>query len=372
MPRPLEALFVSEGALGADVLGHVRAEDSSTALLASDVHVRVTRLPAMGAAVRAAVHDVPGLRRIDLDLAPVRWHLAQGLRLRRALAAGCRGGPVDVVYVNTHTLALFAQRELSRLPTVLMADASVWAWQSMGIWRPVRRHSRTVLAPSLHRERRALANARRVLALTAWSADTLRDAQPAANITVHHPGLDLDRFRPAERAPRPSVRVLFVGARFVHKGGPELIAALAPRLGRDVELDIVSPAPIEARPGLRVHRLAPDDSRLVELFQQADLLCLPTRGDATPWVVLEAMACGTPVLATAVGGIPDLIGDEGGRTVARGDQTALAAALDELLADEDQRAALGRAARARCERCYDARLQGPMLGAFLREAADVP
>ena len=371
MPRPLEALFVSEGALGTDVLGHVRTEAGSGALFVADVHVRVVRLPPMGVAARAAVRDVPGLRRLDLDMATVRWHMAQGLRFRRALRGALAGGPVDVAYVNTHTLALFAERELSRLPTVLLADASVWAWHSMGIWRPVHRHSRTMVAPSLRRERRALASARRVVALTPWTAETLRAAEPSARIAVHHPGLDLERFRPAQRSPRRRLRVLFVGARFAQKGGPELAGALAPRLGRDVELDVVSRARIESLPGLRSHRLGPDDPRLVELFQQADLFCLPTRGDAAPWVVPEAMACGTPVLATAVGGIPDLIGREGGRTVAPGDPAALAAALDELLADGDQRAELGRAARARCERCYDARRQGPALAALLREASGV-
>ena len=371
MPRPLEALFVSEGALGTEVLGPLRAEAGSGALHVPDLHVRVVRLPPMGVAARLAVRDVPGLKRLDLDIATVRWHLAQGLRLRRALRAARAAGPVDVVYVNTHTLALFAQPELSGLPTVLLADAAVWAWHAMGIWRPVHRHSRTMLAPSLRRERRALAHARRVVALTPWSAETLRAAEPSARIVVHHPGLDLERFRPAKRAPRRRVRVLFVGARFVQKGGPELLDALAPRLGRDVELDVVSPAPIEPRPGVRSHRLSPDDPRLVALFQQADLLCLPTRGDATPWVVLEAMACGTPVIATAVGGIPDLIGGEGGRTVPAGDRAALAAALDELIANPDQRAALGQAARTRCERCYDGRRQGPRLAAILREAAGV-
>jgi alpha-maltose-1-phosphate synthase len=366
--RRLDALFVSEGALGKEVVGHLRSEGSSATSLGPDVCMRVVRLPPMGPAVRAAVRGVPGLGRLDADLQTVRWHVAQGLRLRRMLRTALSSGPVDVACVNTHTLALFAQSELARVPAVLMADASVWAWRAMGIWTPVRRHSRAALAPSLRRERSLLASARRIVALTPWSAETLTAAEPSASVVVHHPGLDIGRFRPAEREPRDRLRVLFVGGRFVQKGGPELLAALAPRLGRDVELDVVTPAPVAARPGLRVHRLGPDDPRLVALFQQADLLCLPTRGDAVPWVVLEAMACGTPVLATDVGGIKDLLGGEGGRTVPVGDRVALGAALGELLGDEQLRAALGRGGRARCERLYDARRQGPRFEALLREA----
>ena len=368
MARQLDALFVSEGALGTGVMGHVRAEDGYAAGVGPEIRMRVVRLPPMGPGVRLAVRSVPGLDRIDGDLQTVRWHLAQGLRLQRSLRAALSTGPVDVACVNSHTLALFAQRQLARVPTVLIADASVWAWRAMAIWRPVLRHSRAALAPSLRRERSLLASARRIVALTPWSAETLTAAEPSASVVVHHPGLDIGRFRPVEREPRDRLRVLFVGGRFVHKGGPELLAALALRLGRDVALDVVSPAPVAARPGLRVHRLGPDDPRLVALFQQADLFCLPTRGDAVPWVVLEAMACGTPVLATDIGGIKDLLGGEGGRIVPVGDRVALGAALGELLDDEERRAALGRGGRARCERLYDARRQGPRFEALLREA----
>ena len=164
------------------------------------------------------------------------------------------------------------------------------------------------------------------------------------------------------------MRVLFVASRFAAKGGHALIDTLAPRLGVDVTLDVVTPDPVAPRPGLRVHRLTGGSPELVALYQQADLLCLPTRGDAAPWVVLEAMACATPVLATGIGGIPDMVGDAG-RIVPVGDQAALERALAELLADAPQREALGAAARARMERDYDVRRQAPRFAEVLRAAA---
>jgi glycosyltransferase involved in cell wall biosynthesis len=79
----------------------------------------------------------------------------------------------------------------------------------------------------------------------------------------------------------------------------------------------------------------------------------------SPWyepfgiVPLEAMACGKPVVATAVGGMQDTVVDGvTGRLVPPRDPKALAAALSDLLADDDQRAAYGRAARGRVETHY--------------------
>ena len=151
--------------------------------------------------------------------------------------------------------------------------------------------------------------------------------------------------------------MLFVGGRWEDKGGDDLVAALGDDLGRSVELDAVTPADVAPRPGLRVHRLGPGDPELMDLRQQADLLALPSGADAAPWAVLEAMACGTPVLGSDVGGIPDMVGDEAGVLVPSGDRRALRAAALGLLADPARRAALGAGARARAERRYDARRQ---------------
>jgi glycosyltransferase involved in cell wall biosynthesis len=107
-----------------------------------------------------------------------------------------------------------------------------------------------------------------------------------------------------------------------------------------------------------VHRLQADDPDLVALYQQADLLCLPSHGDAVPWVVLEAMATATPVVASGVGAIPELLdGERAGVIVPAGDVAALRAAVTGLLGDPDRRAELGARGRALAEERYDARRQ---------------
>jgi glycosyltransferase involved in cell wall biosynthesis len=82
----------------------------------------------------------------------------------------------------------------------------------------------------------------------------------------------------------------------------------------------------------------------------ADVLAVPSRNEGMGRVIVEAMALGIPVVATAVGGVPDVVADgESGRLVGPGDVDALATALVELGRDEALRGKLGEAAQARAE-----------------------
>jgi glycosyltransferase involved in cell wall biosynthesis len=371
VPRPLRPLFFSEGALGTGVLGHtavVAALRSGLGGLAG-VEPRFCGPPPLRRGSRLAARPVPLLFRYGLDFQPTRWHLVQSLHARRAIDGALEAGPADVLYVNSHSSALLLGRAMGSVPTFLSVDVTFWDWERMGVWQPVRPWTRPTLAASLSLERRALTSARVVVAWTTWAAEAARRAAPGARVIALHPGVDLARFRPAERRRRERARVLFVGGRFAEKGGLELVEALGPRLGHDLELDVVTADTPPTRPGIRAHRLGPGDPGLVELLQQADVFCLPTRGDAAPFAVVEAMACGTPVVATATGAIPELLGDgEAGVLVPAGDLGGLAKAHAELLGDPDRRAALGRAARDRVERRYDSRRQTAELVRLMREA----
>ena len=180
-----------------------------------------------------------------------------------------------------------------------------------------------------------------------------------------HPGLDTTHFRPAPR--RGGVpTVLFVGGRWEAKGGPQLLAALGPRLGRDVELHVVTPEETPIGEGVVVHRLNRSDPALLDLMQQASVLCLPTLGDSNPWVLLEAMACGTPVVSTQVGAIPELLdGGRAGLLVPAGDVAALRAAVTAVLDDRQLAARLSAAGLATVSERYDAHRQGAVLADLL-------
>jgi glycosyltransferase involved in cell wall biosynthesis len=101
-----------------------------------------------------------------------------------------------------------------------------------------------------------------------------------------------------------------------------------------------------------VRRLGPlPNLEVLALYPLADVVVVPSViPDALSRVLLEAMAAGRAVVATRVGGTPELILDgKTGLLVARNDPTGLAGALRRLLADASLRAALGTAARGRLE-----------------------
>lgn len=358
----MRILFLNEGNLGSHIMGQGQIDATLRQSIGSlpGVDLRIAGLPPMGRLARALVErTTPWLERRGLDMRPLRWHVVQSLRARATLRRELAAAPADVVHVHSQSVALALARLAARTPLTVSVDVTVGDWWGMPAWRPTRRGAELEIAPSRLLERRAFERAALVFAWTGWTRRAVERVAPDAAVVEHHPGIDLSRFAPAARRPRDRLRILFVGGRFVEKGGEDLIAALDGRLGRDVELDVITPAQVAERPGLRVHRLSPGDARLRDLQQQADVFCLPTYGDAVPWAVLEAMACGTPVVASPVGGIPDLL-DNGraGVLTPQGDVRALREALDALLDDPQLRARLADAARRRCEQQYDARRQG--------------
>jgi glycosyltransferase involved in cell wall biosynthesis len=120
--------------------------------------------------------------------------------------------------------------------------------------------------------------------------------------------LDLLEAFPPVLAARPQARLVYVG------DGPcrGALLARARALGVEARLQLAGAMPHDALP---------------DWFRAADVLCLPSHNEGVPNVVLEAMACGTPVVATQVGGIPEVVPEHAGRLVPLGDRAALAAAL---------------------------------------------
>jgi glycosyltransferase involved in cell wall biosynthesis len=93
---------------------------------------------------------------------------------------------------------------------------------------------------------------------------------------------------------------------------------------------------------------------VASMLAQAQVFALATRSECLPMSILEAMASGLPVVASAVGGVPEaVIHGETGLLVAPGDPDALADALATLLDDPQLRGRMGAAGRARAERVFD-------------------
>jgi glycosyltransferase involved in cell wall biosynthesis len=369
----MRVLFFNEGNLGAHTLGHAQLDDALRSGLesASDVEARFASLAPMSRpAEMTASHPLKPFAKAGLDFQTLRWHLVQSMRARAELNRQLAEWPADVVHVYSHAIAFAMVATMRRVPMVLATDTTVWDWWAMPAWRPTQRYAPVTIPPSRALERRALQKAALVLARTAWTRRTIERDAPRAHTREYHPGIDLARYRPAVRRPRARPTVLFVGGRFAEKGGNDLLAVLGEQIGREVDVDIVTLADVPDRPGVRVHRLMPSDPRLLDLQQQADIMCLPTHGDTNPWAVLESMACATPVVSTRIGGIPDML-DEGraGVIVRHGDRNALGDALRALLQSPERRTELAGRARERCEQHYDSQRQFPILIEHLREAA---
>jgi glycosyltransferase involved in cell wall biosynthesis len=357
----MRVLFFNEGNLGAHILGQGQLDEALRVGLsaAPEVDARFAGMTPMGRWARlAAERSTPWLEGANLDFRSLRWHVVQSLRARQQLRRELGRWPADVVHVHSQSVALTMTGLMRTLPVVVSLDTTVYDWSRMPAWARSQSYEPLMMAPSRALERRALRRAALVLAWTGWARRAVEREAPGANVIEHHPGIDLERYRPAPRRERTRPRVLFVGGRFAEKGGEDMLEALGGGLGTELDLDIVTPASVPERPGVRVHRLAASDPRLLDLYQQADVLCLPTYGDTNPWVLLEAMACGTPVVSTPVGGIADLL-DHGraGVLVPYGNPRALGEALGALLADPQRREQLALLARLRCEARYDARRQ---------------
>jgi glycosyltransferase involved in cell wall biosynthesis len=158
--------------------------------------------------------------------------------------------------------------------------------------------------------------------------------------------------------PRVRGRILFVGTLWEWKGTDVLLRAFD-RVRKDVPgatLDLVGEGSGAAALRAEADRLGLGsavrwlgvlpNARVRELMEEADVLCLPSRREGFPLVLLEALAAGVPAVATAVGGIPEIISrPELGEVVPPGDAEALGAALVRALGSSWDREALRREAR---------------------------
>lgn len=92
-----------------------------------------------------------------------------------------------------------------------------------------------------------------------------------------------------------------------------------------------------------------------QIYRSFDVYVLPSFQEGMPMALLEAMAAGLPVVATKVGGVPDLVCDSSiGALVEPGDPTAIAAGIRDLLGDQSRRERMGSNARRRVEKQFSA------------------
>lgn len=188
---------------------------------------------------------------------------------------------------------------------------------------------------------------------------TRQHGVPEARLSVIPNGVDIDYFQPARDGDRPYPQVVLSVARMVPDKDPETLirafALIMPDFPQ-ARLWLVGDGPGLPAAGQLAQQILPPDAfrflpprqDLRPLFKEAGLLVLSSRRESLPNVVLEAMAAGLPVAATAVGGLPELVTPaRTGWLAPPGNPEALGAALGRLLSNPEQCRAFGRAARRR-------------------------
>ena len=189
---------------------------------------------------------------------------------------------------------------------------------------------------------------------------------PASKVRVVHNGIDVERFSrdsrdDRDRAGGDEFVIAFVGQLIPEKGVDLLLKAVH-ELGRDpgpcrlrVRVAGVGSQEAELRSYATENRLDCVEflgriDWIPRLFAGADVAVVPSAWDeAFAFTAAEALACGTPVVASDAGGIPEVVGDDGaaGLLFRRGDADGLRRALASLMADPARRRRMGEAARSR-------------------------
>lgn len=363
-------------ARSAEVLVYARRGGSQPAVERAD-GLEIRRLP--------EVREVPGLRRLVrlFERRAAQSYAApwQALDYALAVALDARARRCDVIHVPNYSQFLPILRAFNPAARLVLHMHCEWLTQS----------PRAVIAPRLRQ-------AHRIVSVSAYLTETIRARFPeyADRCRTVPNGVDVPAFAAGARPPATGCRrVLFVGRVSPEKGVHDLLAAFRLLAAEDpgLHLDIVGarrPLSLDFLLSLSADAAVADLARfydgrtatdygaylqhylaeaglegrvrfwgvlpypgMVAAYQQADVLVNPSYSESFGMSLIEAMASGVPVIATRIGGMPEIVeGSGAGRLVERGDAPALAEAVRGVLADEAGRQRMGQAGRQHAQAHY--------------------
>ncbi|HEX6492109.1 MAG TPA: glycosyltransferase [Candidatus Dormibacteraeota bacterium] len=365
-----EVLALERLGVGVTVFAMTRADERVVQPQVAELRAGVHYLDA-SPGVAAAAHLRLATRRPRRYLAT----LAFALTGRRLLGGYTRSGGLGAFHRAALVAARLGDRSAGRAPTHVHAH---FAHDPALIGLLVRRlcglpftftaHARDLYQipePALRGRAR---EARAVVTCCRVNADHIRGVvgEDGPPVELIHHGVDLATFRPAAvRAEHAVPEVVSVGRLVEKKGFDDLLRAVALLRDRGVRLhcEIHGDGPCRAELEALRDRLglagvvdlpgARTQAELLGVYQRADVFALTPRvmddgdRDGIPNVLVEAMACGVPVVSTRSGGVEELVtAGADGLLAPAGDVDAIAARLEELLVDPGLRRRLGDAAAA--------------------------
>jgi glycosyltransferase involved in cell wall biosynthesis len=313
---------------------------------------------------------------------PGRQQLAPGLGLRRLAIVGRPNDPLDVL--SWELPGAIADADLVHIYQIYTRCAEVGLLVARQQRKPVCVTDLGGASSPLVKQLGLLDLVDRVVAVSDFGASLLRTTAP---VRVVKGGVEASRFTPAA-SPVRREHVLFVGPLTPSKGIDRLIRALPPGLplvvcGRPCHEEYAGLLRSLAE-GKPVEFLTDaDGDQLIDLYRRAWAVVLPSvhvdcygRAHEAPehlgLALLEAMACGTPAIASRVGGMPEYVRD-GVTGFLFDTPDELTARLGELASDPNLADRLGRRGREEVERDYHHRAAGSKLaavyGAMLGRAA---
>jgi glycosyltransferase involved in cell wall biosynthesis len=187
---------------------------------------------------------------------------------------------------------------------------------------------------------------------------------PSERLRIVPVGVDHDVFRPRADVTRRPGRLMVTSSSDAPMKGllPLLEAVARVRREREIELFIIG----RPEPGGRVDQAIDEwelrdvvttisgvsDEEMARHYAEAEVAIVPSLYEGFSLPAIEAMACGTPLIATTGGAIPEVVGEEGALLVPPNNPDALAGAIQHALGDSDLRRRLGEAGRRRVMERY--------------------
>ena len=284
--------------------------------------------------------------------------------IRKNLQSCYRQTPIDLFICHGHPLAAIAGRYLKRrycVPLAMVCHGDIYqrpsgtydlwtTWFYRVVTRPAYRSADLVFAPSPYMASCAVSGGARTDAV-----HVLRHGVDPAEIGLGSNDLRLDRAPGREGG---ALRLLYVGRLSVEKGISVLLEACRQltKLRISYELNVAGAGALKPlvddvatkKATMNVKLLGKvKRSDLAAHYRAADVVCVPSLDEAFGLVVVEALMCGTTVIASRVGGIPSIVRDgHNGLLVPPGSPGKLASAIERLAANREMLATLTSRAKS--------------------------
>ena len=286
--------------------------------------------------------------------------------LMRTMRRECRRVSVHAVHAY-EDCSLWQFQEAKRLGKACIYDMPIGyypAWEKTQAelerqfvdWLPPGRlQSSRYARPQQKRQEMELADL--VLAPSSFVEETIRAFHPNKAISLASYGVDLEFWTPCGRNERLEVlRFIYAGQNSLRKGIPTLLQAWEKAALRSAELQLVGPWYLSdgkkaSLPPSVTHVPALSSEALRDHYRRADVFVFPSFFEGLGLVLLEAMACGLPAIASTATGGADVLTEASGQLLPVGDVDRLVDSLRWFDQNRSQVPAMSRAARKRAEEC---------------------